>query len=108
MRFSQRIGALPIPKQIQLDSMDEALRASLWNEVSPRFATAVTVHWIEAAQYLARDLFKIPTDTIPGSHKEAYTWVRRHFFDGEWHQTYDILEYLAQNIDDICNSPQAS
>lgn len=58
---------------------------------------------MELARSLARDLFKIPMDAIPDRSREAYVWVRGVFFDGPWHQTYDVLEYAARNIDVICN-----
>lgn len=101
MKFSERVGAREPPKQIQLESMDDALRASLWNEVAAVFEDVS----VRAARALARNLFKTPADEVPDSESRAYTWMRNHFFEGAWHQVYDIVEYLGVNVDAICNVP---
>lgn len=60
--------------------------------------------------------FKLPTDTIPDFDSEypksAYQIIREHFFEGEWWESYDLLEFLLKAIDEkwaihlkeICNS----
>jgi hypothetical protein len=35
--FSQRLGYKPLPVDIQLESMDDALRAGLWNVICENF-----------------------------------------------------------------------
>lgn len=104
-RFSERIGARGTPRQIQLTDMDEALRASLWNEITPRFTRGTSSHWCAVGSHLARYLFKVPTDTVPGYEEAAYQWVREHFMSAPWHEAYDILEALVVNVDKICKPP---
>lgn len=102
-RFSERVGAAEPPRRIQIGEMDEALRASLWNVLVPRFkGTAYGGKWLDAARFLAHNLFKVPTDSINGYDEAAYAWVRNHFFSQEWHVVYDMVEMLAQNVDQIC------
>lgn len=104
-RFSQRIGAQPIPRQIQIGGMDDELRSSLWNEITVHFVNGSGNHWILAAKALARHLFKIPVDTVPETDQSAYKWIRDRFFEGPWYQAYDMLEFLVINVDPICNPP---
>jgi hypothetical protein len=102
----QRVGARAMPRQIQLETMDEALRASLWNALLPRLG-GENAHWDRAAAYLAKELFKIPVDTVPPYNDKAYQWVRARFFEASWHEAYDLLEFLVNNVDVICNPPSA-
>jgi AbiJ N-terminal domain 4 len=40
--------------------------------------------------------FKKPLDTLPSSN-DVFSIIRTIFFDGEWHECYDILEFIACN-----------
>ncbi len=84
--------------------MDDALRASLWNEIMVRFSVG-NKHWGAAAQAIAKFHLKIPTDTVSEYNDAGYKWVREQFFAASWHEAYDLLEFLVQNVDRICDPP---
>lgn len=100
MRFSERVGAKTMPRSIQIESMDDALRNSLWNAVLSRFSASER-DWTKLADLLARYLFKIPMDTVPTSEERARAWTREWFFGAVWHEVYDIVEFLVDNVDVI-------
>lgn len=108
-RFSERVGARTAPRRLQIAEMDEELRARLWNVITPRFTgTMYGGHWVKAAKFLADQIFKVPTDTVPGYEEGAYKWLRDHYFTVPWHQVYDILEALVVRVDAICRPTEYS
>ena len=112
--FSQRKGIRPLQKNLQRESIDDDLRNRLWS------ATQLTVwsQWSEPGLYqtptqearlvdqvvqaLWLDHFKQPSDTIPHFAKDrpkcAYEIIRTHFFDAEWWQVYDFIEFLLKTL----------
>ena len=92
-----------MPRKIQLEAMDDDLRNSLWNSILSRFDESA-YEWQAAAELLAKYLFKIPTDTVPSAEHRARSWIRDRFFAVEWHQTYDVVEFLVNNVDNIKQS----
>jgi len=73
------------------------LRNGLWiavivwqrlNITKGAFETLMNDFWL---QY-----FKRPLDQLPRPHT-VMSNPRNSFFDGEWYQCYDILEYIASN-----------
>lgn len=118
MRFSQRMGLSPATKLAQRDSMDDDLRASLWNALShfywdeyedpdrsgyglgdppavrgsnlERLILSIWIHY-----------FKRPTDTIPPSWKECLSRLRSYFFNtAGWADVYDFVEFIADEQSD--------
>lgn len=100
LRFSQRVGATTMPRSIQIESMDGALRNSLWNAVLTRFR-ASDGDWTKLVDLFARHFLKIPLDTVPSHEDRSRAWVREHFFAATWHEVYDIVEFLVHNVDVI-------
>lgn len=106
MRFSQRIGKRPIKAIIQVDSMDDDLRNSLWSCLTIYF-------WDEVSGYtyspkskigllikaLWLDYFKNPIDTIPNHWEEILGRIRAYFFVADWDEVYDFIEFVAINYD---------
>jgi hypothetical protein len=105
-RFSERIGARQPARLIQIESMDDALRASLWNAVLERYGIDQG-EWAAAVQSLAKHLFKNPADSAPKYNDAGYKWLRERFFGCSWHEAYDILEFLVLHIDVIQSPNQA-
>src|SRR5438445_12777439 len=87
MKFSERVSAQVVPRQIQLESMDDALRNSLWNEILPRFG-APSANWGRAVAFLGQYLFKIPVDGLPEADASAHRWLRERFFEAPWYEVY--------------------
>lgn len=103
--FSQRKGLKPIKSIVQVDSIDGELRNGLWNalqvfywekargayRVSDRVNLSLLLHFIW------RDFFKRPVDTIPDLWHYAYQDLRSWFFECDWNEVYDFIEFVAAN-----------
>lgn len=89
-----------MPRQIQVESMDDALRNSLWNEITEH-VDGQYGEWLATSKFMAKYLFKVPVDIVPRNDAHARNWVRDQFFAAPWHQVYDILEFMVQHIDTI-------
>ncbi len=104
MLFSQRKGFKPVKFVIQKDSMDEELRNGLWNVWYLFIGTEVDNginldgnydnNDIEALfkQYWC-NLFKFQIDTMPLSPDDAFTIIRKHFFEFTVKKVYHINSY---------------
>jgi hypothetical protein len=105
-RFSERLGVRSLPRHIQIESVDDALRNSLWNCIYSRFHRH-GVHdyprWDAVARALAKYHYKVPVDALPGHEAGRYDWVRKRFFGEDWAGVYDIIEFLVANVDSIIN-----
>lgn len=108
--FSQRHGIRPIEKALQREKIDSELRNRLWSALQ----ICIWDHWSFADYFgtqpekarmvetvvkrLWLNYFKEAIDTIPDFNddhpRSAYEIIREHFFEGEWWQAYDLLEFL--------------
>lgn len=121
MRFSQRIGKKPIKAVLQVQSIDDELRAALWNCLQvclfegfqgPSQTEVLFAHMGEASlqahfalgnlQGLFRALwanyFKWPLDSLPNNYASALQEVRERFFKSQWYEVYDMVEFIAQAV----------
>jgi len=113
MRFSERYGHKEVRKALQRGAMDDGLRNRLWDGVYFHFCKPM-LEWdyvkgldeapggIAATLYgLWQEHLKRPWDTIDsetvGAAVEA---LRDYFFSCEWWAVYDLLEYLAEELDE--------
>lgn len=106
MKFSQRIGIVPIDVVIQTEGMSEPLRASLWNVLDIFFWTRVGFQYNSLGEMgdlrpFSRDLwinyFKEPVDSIPGIQHRIMAVIRERFFNYEWFRVYDFMEFVFQS-----------
>ena len=126
MRFSQRVGRRPSTKLAQRESMDDDLRASLWSIVYVCFWERAKEAYGDPmdASSLVRESsvgdlavglwfhhFKQPVDTIPRYWEEFLRLLRGRFFQSEWFDAYDFIEFMAtegtdeesKKFTDLCN-----
>ena len=107
MRFSERYGYKPVRKVIQIDSIDNDLRNTLWSLVTmfvwDQVRSRSQYDAFEDAPEIERfclgiwiDYFKLPVDEMPRSWKDAHRYLRQYFFDGEWTDVYDFLEFVVE------------
>ena len=105
MRFSERIGKRKGRCKLQVDSMDNELRNSLWNTIYTHivapiymvFAHSMSDDWEDFFDSIWIDFFKLPVDNL------SYTkeWVCNRIKDW-WYQNadtwdrYDFIEYIGQ------------
>lgn len=130
MRFSERHGYSKIRKAIQLESMDESLRVGLWNalKIFVWDKAAYSSSAMGGGYYLTAsanaelknlcdrlwfNYFKKPLDTLGSDWSEVHHFLRTYYFDAEWFQVYDFVEFVATNykrpetrekLIDACNS----
>lgn len=104
--FSQRKGLKPTKSAVQIDSMDDALRNSLW--------TALVLHYwepIEAGRipegkgwHIMRSLwidhFKKPVDEVSSFFPVSTYKVKDIFNRCEWYEVYDLIEFVANQFPD--------
>lgn len=93
MRFSERSGYVAPRLEHQDESMDEALRGDLWNTVLDWcFGQGPLLSGIP--QTVWRGFLHQPRDLY--NHNETRDHARRLMIDGEWHQAYDLLEFITK------------
>jgi hypothetical protein len=105
MRFSERHGFVSPRSVLQIDGMDDALRASLWNVAQEiiwgshqsRSSYSYTTHsnLYELIKRYWRDFFKIPINDIPEYIDKTVKAVREWFFSAKWYEVYDFTEFTA-------------
>ncbi|NBD19802.1 hypothetical protein GTZ97_03835 [Aquabacterium fontiphilum] len=110
MRFSQRAGLTPATKLAQREAIDDELRNSLWSLLSlcywdtyrspgggsygrSDYVKNSNLHSLVICFWL--HYFKQPTDTIDQYWGNCYERLRKHFFQAEWYEVYDFVEFVA-------------
>lgn len=106
-RFSERFGLVSAKRTIQMDSVDDALRTGLWNALTnnqfadtvtdPLYGIAYPAEELKAlCQSLWLDFFKRPIDTLPRRWKDIAEQLKEFFFNAQWYEVYDFIEFCAQ------------
>jgi len=121
MKFSERIGLFKPKTLIPRDKMPKDLRNTLWslicvevlerksnqpsnNDKFSELSTFFRLIWL--------DVLKVPTDNLEifdGRLEitNAYKNLREWFFEAEWYQVYEFLEFCAVTNDNfalVCNT----
>ncbi|MEJ7738111.1 MAG: hypothetical protein WKF97_11845 [Chitinophagaceae bacterium] len=108
MRFSQRIGKKSIRTILQVESIDEDLMNGLWNVFLQSFFFKIKYSAWEANIYidLWTEFYKQPIDEMPRyvnsqgnfeavNQKDFIRYVRNWFYDVDWFEVYDFIEYVS-------------
>lgn len=95
--FSERIGATPQSKSIQVDSMSDELRHSLWNLFCDLYSDTNKKYWLRVAPHVAQFFRKVPVDELPDYDYRAREWLKTYFYSLPWYAAYDFLEFLVHN-----------
>lgn len=93
-KFSERIGAVQAASVLQLDSISEALRNSVWNFLHSIYEEGESGWW-EPAEALSQWFFKVPVDELPIYNLRRRDWIKARFYELEWHQAYDFIEFIS-------------
>lgn len=113
MKFSQRMGITPTEKIIQIESIDDDLRNSLWSVLTALYwdtfnkskydmgyrtdhISGSNLDGIFKALWL--HYFKKPIDTIPALYYEdtdGLGILRKYFFGAQWFEIYDFIEFVS-------------
>jgi hypothetical protein len=107
--FSQRHGFKVSEKAIQLERIDDVLRSALWDALTLFLWEKSGIYeWrnpqesniYEQIRLLWHSYFKKPIDTIPNKLKNTIYEVRKYFFEAEWFEVYDIIEFISNEVFD--------
>jgi hypothetical protein len=105
--FSQRIGAKPIPLLVQRAEMNDALRHSLWNVIKVMYVNDEFARHHDrtdvaesALGSLLRSIwmshYRRPVDELHWDLQRAEAQFRELFYESDWVEVYDLIEFLAQ------------
>jgi hypothetical protein len=104
--FSERMGIISVRESLQIDSMDEDLRNSLWNSFAHIYWTRETdfvrlpklTNLRHLTFALWRNFYKIPTDELDSFRWEAVRKaLYQTFLQCPWNRAYDFIEFVASN-----------
>jgi hypothetical protein len=109
MKFSERLNIQPARSKIQSDSIDDALKNSLWTVIHE------TVLQLEDGEYaqtrvkftsvcysLWINFFKYPTDTLwkwdnGKVREEPFTkFLRKWYYAASWFEIYDLIDFFGK------------
>lgn len=106
MRFSEREGFAPVRTAFQIDSVDGALRNSLWNVLNEFvIKTILLEHNYPHSRvhtflyYLWFDHYQLPIDRKPEDAPICCTYIRERIFKGEWYEICDFIEFALNNFE---------
>jgi len=101
MRFSERIGKKKPKCDLQVDSMDDNLRNSLWNilyqGVLVNMKPFSKSEWEMFVLGLWDQFLRRSVDEIPwGMQSRLVKTIKGYFFAVQWYEVYDLLEFVAE------------
>ena len=109
--FSQRKGIKPTAEVLQVNSMTEELRNSLWNALDVAFWSTKNFVYAqygygeieEFSRQLWFNYFKKPVDSRPDNGSpdrggQILKEIRSYFFACSWNEVYDFLEFLVHTF----------
>jgi AbiJ N-terminal domain 4 len=94
-RFSQRIGAVATPNIIQLESVSDELRNSIWNFIVSLFGEGDSGWW-RISEQSAQFFFKTPVDELPVYNYDRQEWLKKRFYSLAWYEVYDYCEFIVE------------
>lgn len=101
MKFSERMGVVTPRQVIQIDSIDTPLRNKLWDVVGVYLEEK---NYRVAGTYLGdnyvaiwRIFFEQPGDRVPELTQAANDLLRKWFFQAQWYEVYDAMEFIIRN-----------
>ena len=115
MRFSEKYGFKSVKDSIQIDSIDGPLRNRLWSLLK-------VLCWdkcrnrssVDGVCYIGNNkhhgilcerlwffYFKKPADTLDNKWAAVLKKLRQYFFECQWYEVYDFIEFVANNYNAI-------
>lgn len=106
--FSERKGLRPVADVIQTNGMNDSLRNSLWNVLD---VALWSTKGFQYSQYGKPEMdsfseglwfhfFKMPIDTRPQYSQDKLKQIRKYFYECQWNEVYDFIEFLLHNQSD--------
>ena len=104
-RFSERVGAVKV--EIQLGTMDDNLRNTIWNFVADQLITnspsPKRSHLNAAVEQIASNVLRVPTGQVDIS--ASCFWLMNRVQTIPWAEVYDLLEYVVVHMSPAWNPP---
>lgn len=103
MKFSERIGIIKAKDSIQIESIDDDLKNGLWNIFHSYYLEEFTDRFVKQSNKyefildIWHNFFKKTIDEIPSSIIHVKSEIRTWFFQCEWYEVYDFIEFCAKN-----------
>ena len=111
--FSQRSGFKLVREIIQIESIYEPLKNSLWSLQKLHIWDYLSENTYNYGKFLSRNneehfilcnklwlnYFKFPLDQLTDDAKKVLIELRNYFFNCEWYEIYDFIEFLANNYE---------
>jgi hypothetical protein len=103
MRFSERIGIIKAKDSIQIDSIDSDLKNGLWNVFDSYYLEEFRDRFVKKSNKyefildIWHSFFKRTIDEIPSSIIQVKSEIKTWFFQCEWYETYDFIEFCTKN-----------
>jgi AbiJ N-terminal domain 4 len=101
------MGLKPSKNSLQTDSVDQALRNSLWNALDLTLWQRINTDYYDPKNNSAEFdqlfaeywlfLFKAPVYDRPKQFAHVLENLRLRFFSCEWHEVYDFIEFSLKN-----------
>ena len=95
--FSERLGIVQLPTALQLDTVNDALRHSVWNLLYDLYEDNNNDYWKMVAKHVAEFFRKVPADDLPYRDYECRRWLKEYFYSLSWYEFYDMIEFVAEN-----------
>ena len=107
MKFSERFGFKHVNKTIQIDTMSDELRISLWNIVYQLYLKQeqqyrsekdyLSIHPDEITTLMWVNLWKKEIDKKePFGYSQFQRSYKQIFFNLEWYEVYDLVEFIVK------------
>ena len=113
VKFSERYGHKTARGAVQLDSIDNDLRTSLWNLLRlyiwnhVKYSPGHPIYSLSASNNeeiadfctdLWCDHLKKPLDDLDDDWEVAVEEIKQHFFSCKWYEVYDFIEFAIEKF----------
>lgn len=101
MTFSKRMNISPSVPILQVKSMDDRLRTSLWNAIYSHMLEPGSNQTTEQSSCyrIIKDIWAnslyFSLDGIPIFFNDTVNSIKKEFFNFKWNEVYDLIEYIA-------------
>ena len=110
MKFSERYGYINVRKSLQIDSMDDSLRNSLWNIFYLRYHIEIEHNKTHGKfiieDYMVTELildvwksyFKFRLNLFIDNPRACFLQLQEEYNNLEWYKVYDFIEFLISSL----------
>ena len=110
MKFSQRIGIVPVRTALQVESIDSPLLNRIWNSILRDFfekldGSRPSINQsprIKVSKFIWEEFFNKRIDEFPlqsyvgASFEEFLNILEEWYFNAKWYEVYDFVEFLSK------------